>query len=38
MSFLSSFSIFVGILSGSTDLLESSEEITFAISFFVSGI
>ena len=38
MSFLSNFNILVGILLGPTDLLESSEDITFSISALSEGL
>ena len=38
MSFLSNFNILVGILLGPTDLLESSEDITFSISVLSEGL
>ena len=38
MSFLSNFSILVGILLGPTDLLESNEDITFSISVLSVGL
>ena len=38
MSFLSNFDILVGILLGPTDLLESSEDITFSISVLFEGL
>ena len=33
MSFLSIFNIFLGILSGSTDLLESNKDMAFSLPF-----
>ena len=38
MSFLSNFNILVGILLGPTDLLESSEDVTFSIPVLSEGL
>ena len=38
MSFLSNFSILVGIVLGPTDLLESNEDMTFSISVLSVGL
>ena len=38
MSFLSNFNILIGILLGSTDLLESNEDMIFFISILSVGL